>query len=225
MCPVFIFESMNIDTCSNRPDYRQVRFLVSAARLSQAPEDSGLEVAFAGRSNAGKSSAINAICDQKNLARTSGTPGRTQLLNFFSLAPGLRLVDLPGYGYAKVAESVKRDWQRYLSEYLHERSSLCGLVLVMDIRHPLKEYDRQMLDWCQERGLACHILLTKADKLSTTAAAQTLTEVEAALQGQANVQASIQTSVQAFSSTKKQGIEETRRQLDAWLIPSAALLE
>jgi GTP-binding protein len=199
------------------PDYRQARFLQSAAQLAQAPEDSGLEVAFAGRSNAGKSSAINAICDQKNLARTSSTPGRTQLLNFFSLTPGLRLVDLPGYGYAKVAEAVKRDWQRHLSEYLYERRSLCGLVLVMDIRHPLKEYDLQMLDWCRHRGLACHILLTKADKLSTTAARQTQAEVEAALESRA--------SVQVFSSTTKQGIKEARQQLDTWLIPSGSVLK
>lgn len=200
-----------------KTDYRQVRFLQSASRLSQCPADTGHEVAFAGRSNAGKSSAINAICDQKGLARTSSTPGRTQLLNFFALADGLRLVDLPGYGYAKVAESVKRDWQRYLAEYLNERRSLGGLVLVMDIRHPLKDYDRQMLDWCRQRRLACHILLTKADKLSATAAQKTLQEVRQATEGLA--------SVQIFSALKKQGIEEARSQMDTWLIPQESDLE
>lgn len=204
----------------NNTDYRQARFLQSAARLAQCPADLGREVAFAGRSNAGKSSAINAICDQRGLARTSSTPGRTQLLNFFALAPELRLVDLPGYGYAKVAESVKRDWQRYLAEYLNERQSLAGLVLVMDIRHPLKDYDRQMLAWCRQRGLACHLLLTKADKISATAVHNALVEIHTALHELCNPQV----SVQAFSALKKQGIDEARAQLDAWLIPSAPVL-
>lgn len=191
--------------------YRQVRFLQSASRLAQCPADTGREVAFAGRSNAGKSSAINAICDQKSLARTSSTPGRTQLLNFFVVSDEARLVDLPGYGYAKVSEAQKRDWQRHLAEYLNERQSLCGLVLVMDIRHPLKDYDQQMLAWCAQQGLDCHILLTKADKLSATAAGKVLEAVKSATADQA--------TVQAFSATKKQGIDETHERLDAWLFP------
>lgn len=197
------------------PLYRQVRFLQSASRLNQCPADTGREVAFAGRSNAGKSSAINAICDQKSLARTSSTPGRTQLLNFFAVSDEARLVDLPGYGYAKVSEAQKRDWQRHLAEYLNERQSLRGLVLVMDIRHPLKDYDQQMLTWCAKRGLDCHILLTKADKLSKTAAQKALEAVKSATGGQV--------TLQAFSAVKKEGIDEVHERLNDWLLSDQVL--
>ncbi|MES9938030.1 MAG: ribosome biogenesis GTP-binding protein YihA/YsxC, partial [Sedimenticola sp.] len=144
------------------PFYHQARFLTSAAKLNQSPADEGIEVAFAGRSNAGKSSAINTLCQQRNLARTSKTPGRTQLLNFFTLDEQRRLVDLPGYGYAKVAEKVKLQWQKELAAYLEQRQSLRGIILLVDVRHPLKEFDQQMLDWSAQIDLPVHILLTKA---------------------------------------------------------------
>jgi GTP-binding protein len=201
------------------PRYRQAHFLTSAARLSQTPPDRGLEVAFAGRSNAGKSSAINTLCDQKSLARTSKTPGRTQLLNFFILDEQRRIVDLPGYGYAKVAEGIKRDWQGLLASYLEQRECLRGLMLVMDIRHPLKDYDLQMLEWADHIGLPVHVVLTKADKLKKGPAASTRLKVQDEL-----VKLNPQFSVQTFSSLKKSGIEEAHAKLDAWfgLVPDAS---
>lgn len=191
--------------------YRKARFLISAARLDQAPPDTGYEVAFAGRSNAGKSSAINALCDQRSLARTSKTPGRTQLLNFFELDDDRRLVDLPGYGYAKVAEHIKRDWQGNLSAYLEQRRCLRGLVLMMDIRHPLKEIDRQLLDWSQQIGLPIHILLTKADKLKRGAASNSLQTVRRQLPNQSSLY-----SAQLFSSLKRDGLDSAYDKLDEW---------
>mgnify|MGYP001548468676 FL=1 len=188
--------------------YRQATFLTSAARLSQTPPDRGFEVAFAGRSNAGKSSAINTLCDQKSLARTSKTPGRTQLLNFFILDEQRRIVDLPGYGYAKVAEGIKREWQGLLSNYLEQRECLRGLMLLMDIRHPLKEYDLQMLQWADHIGLPVHVVLTKADKLKKGPAASTRLKVQDEL-----VKLNPQFSVQTFSSLKKSGIEEAHAKL------------
>ena len=146
-------------------NFNTVEFLISAQTLKQCPDDRGFEVAFAGRSNAGKSSAINTLTRNKGLARTSKTPGRTQLINHFEIEPEKRLVDLPGYGYAKVPKAIKAKWDRNLAEYLQNRNSLSGLVLLMDIRHPLQDYDRQMLNWAAQAGLPVHILLTKADKL------------------------------------------------------------
>jgi GTP-binding protein len=198
------------------PYYHQARFLTSAAGLSQSPPDEGIEVAFAGRSNAGKSSAINVLCQQRNLARTSKTPGRTRLLNFFFLDEHRRLVDLPGYGYARVAEQVKRQWQGKLADYLERRQCLRGIVLLMDIRHPLKPFDRQMLDWSQEIGLPVHILLTKADKLKRGAAAKSLQQVREAL---APMGGSI--TCQPFSALKHQGIDEAHKTLDRWFDLSA----
>ena len=192
--------------------YRQAHFLTSAARLSQAPPDTGMEVAFAGRSNAGKSSAINRLCDQKSLARTSKTPGRTQLLNFFKLDAERRLVDLPGYGYAKVSESIKRDWQGNLSNYLEQRRCLRGLMLMMDVRHPLKDYDRQMLDWAQQIGYPVHVLLTKADKLKRGPASNGLQQVKKTLSA-----ASPLFSAQLFSSLNGTGLEQAYTKLDMWL--------
>ncbi len=192
--------------------YQQTTFLTSAAKLRQSPPDTGYEIAFAGRSNAGKSSAINALCGQKALARTSRTPGRTQLLNFFTLDEQRRLVDLPGYGYAKVAESVKRDWQGALADYLEQRQCLCGLILVMDSRHPLKPYDVQMLEWANQLPLRVHILLTKVDKLNRQESAQALGAVEDALK-----EFSVDFSAQLFSSTKKWGLDQARDQLNQWL--------
>ncbi len=193
------------------PLYRNARFLTSAARLSQAPPDHGIEIAFAGRSNAGKSSAINALCDQKALARTSKTPGRTQLLNFFEIDPERRLVDLPGYGFAKVSLTIKQQWQGELGRYLEQRACLRGLFLVMDIRHPLKEHDRQMLDWAAGIGLPTHVLMTKADKLKKGPAAARVLQLRKAL-----AEHDGRFSVQAFSALRRQGIDEAHAVLDQW---------
>ncbi len=194
------------------PLYHQVRFLTSAAKLDQSPPDEGLEVAFAGRSNSGKSSAINALCNQNSLTRVSKTPGRTQLLNFFQVDKQRRLVDLPGYGYAKVSEDIKRQWQQFMADYLVRRGCLCGVILLMDIRHPLTDYDRNMLDWCAERGLPAHILLTKADKLKRGPGLDQARKVKKALQDWP-----VEVEVQPFSSLKRQGIDEVHRVLDHWL--------
>jgi GTP-binding protein len=200
------------------PLYRQAAFLTSAAKLSQAPADEGYEVAFAGRSNAGKSSAINTLCGQKALARTSKTPGRTQLLNFFALDGQRRIVDLPGYGYAKVSEGIKRDWQGTLAEYLERRECLHGLILMMDIRHPLKDYDRQMLDWARHISLPVHVLLTKSDKLNKGPASSTLLKVRAELS-----RLGPGFSVQTFSALKRSGVDQAHAKLDSWFgLPSAA---
>jgi GTP-binding protein len=190
--------------------YHQTQFISSSAKLQQAPNDIGKEIAFAGRSNAGKSSAINTLTRQNNLARTSKTPGRTQLLNFFSINENQRLVDLPGYGYAKVPPSVKRDWHKLIENYLNKRESLCGIVLVMDCRHPLTEFDQQMMTWCQHNELPLHILLTKADKLTYGAAKNTLLQVEKEL-----IRLNLTFSIQLFSALKKTGIDEAHSALDA----------
>ncbi len=194
------------------PIYQQAQFLTSAAKLSQTPPDNGYEVAFAGRSNAGKSSAINALCQQKKLARTSRTPGRTQLINFFGIDEIRRLVDLPGYGYARVAESVKQQWQQSLAHYLEQRRCLRGLILVMDARHPLKPYDQNMLDWAGSITLPVHILLTKVDKLSRIAAIRTVQEVKQSLLAD-----QLTASVQTFSAQKRWGLIEAQAKLDDWL--------
>jgi GTP-binding protein len=195
-------------------NFQSARFLTSAARLDQCPEDAGAEVAFCGRSNAGKSSAINALTRQKSLARTSKTPGRTQLINFFE--PGeneasseWRLVDLPGYGYAKVPMSVKDHWHRHLDEYLRERQCLRGMVLLMDVRHPMKEFDQMMIDWSRESDLPLHILLTKADKFKRGAQQNALLGVRKRLPD--NV------SIQLFSATKNVGLGELQKVLSKWL--------
>ncbi len=171
-----------------------------------------MEVAFAGRSNAGKSSAINALCQQKALARTSKTPGRTQLLNFFILDDDRRLVDLPGYGYAKVAEKVKREWQQSLSDYLENRKSLRGIILLMDVRHPMKEFDRQMLEWSEHFQIPVHILLTKADKLKKGPAASSLQQLRKETKAYGE-----RVSAQLFSALKRQGVDEAHALLDRWL--------
>ena len=191
--------------------YNQATFVTSAANLAACPPESLAEVAFAGRSNAGKSSAINAITNQTRLARISKTPGRTQLINFFGLAEGRFLVDLPGYGFAKVPLSVKNKWQEELEKYLRRRQVLCGLVLLSDIRHPLKEFDRMMIDWAVQSGLPLHLLLTKSDKLKRGAAQNTLLAVQKELKPFSNV------TVQLFSSLKNDGVTEVRAKLDEWL--------
>lgn len=195
--------------------FQSAEFTTSAPSLKQCPEDSGCEVAFAGRSNAGKSSAINTLTRNKSLARTSKTPGRTQMINYFTLAVGKRLVDLPGYGYAKVPIAMKAQWDRHLAEYLQQRKSLGGLILLMDIRHPLQDYDRQMLNWAAQAGLPVHILLTKSDKLKRGPAQSTLLKVDSFLR-EMDPGVTLLT-VQTFSSLKKQGLPELEAQLNRWL--------
>jgi GTP-binding protein len=186
--------------------------------LSQLPPDTGREVAFAGRSNAGKSSALNTITDQRSLARTSKTPGRTQMMNYFSLPNERYLVDLPGYGYAKVPVSVSQRWQQEIGRYLQARQSLQGLIIVMDCRHPLKDYDRQLLAWCVEAELPVHVLLSKADKLSRGIAGSTLQLVRKELR---HVSPDSQLlTAQLFSALKKSGLDEVRARLDNWLFDS-----
>ena len=192
--------------------YRRTRFLQSAARLDQAPADRGREVAFAGRSNSGKSSALNALCGQKTLARTSKTPGRTQLLNFFTLDDECRLVDLPGYGYAKVAATLRAEWQGVVGDYVERRRCLQGLVLLMDVRHPLKDLDRQLVDWAVALGRPVHILLTKADKVGRGQAHAALEHVRCAL-----ATSPAPPTLQLFSAVARQGIEVLAAVLDRWL--------
>ncbi len=194
------------------PRYRSAEFLTSASKFSQCPPDEGWEVAFAGRSNAGKSSAINSLTNNKKLAKTSRTPGRTQLINFFRLSDSQRLVDLPGYGFAKVPQAVKREWTRQLENYLRQRQCLRGLVLLMDVRHPLQPFDTQMLNWALEASMPVHILLTKADKLKKGPANATLLQVRSQLQAHAEL-----VSVQLFSALKHTGHEQLIAVLDAWL--------
>jgi GTP-binding protein len=191
--------------------FRQAQFQTSAAKVSQCPEDEGYEVAFAGRSNAGKSSALNCVTDNKGLARTSKTPGRTQLINFFQLDEQRRLVDLPGYGYAKVAEQIKLEWQKHLGRYLEVRKSLKGLVLLMDIRHPLKPQDEMILHYAIESQINTHILLTKSDKVNQQAKSQTVRNIR-----QTYELASDLVSVQVFSALKKQGLNELYSVLAKW---------
>lgn len=196
---------------ANPARYQNAEFLISVPRPDQAPVDEGFEVAFAGRSNAGKSSALNALTGRKSLARTSKTPGRTQHLVFFRLDDQRRLVDLPGYGFAKVPERVKKEWGLAMETYLVERESLRGLILLMDVRHPLTDFDQQMLAWCEHAEMPVHILLTKADKLKRGAAMNSLLKVKNQLKSQPNV------SIQLFSATKKTGVDEAIAVLDRWL--------
>ncbi len=189
--------------------------MLAAHRISQLPADEGAEVAFAGRSNAGKSSALNTLTNHKGLARTSKTPGRTQQMVAFSLPlpitgdgqPPLdaRLIDLPGYGYAKVPQEMREHWKQEIDAYLHRRHSLRGLVLIVDIRHPLKEFDRQMLEFCGDTRLPCHVLLTKADKLSHGAATQALGALRKLLAA-----GGLDATAQIFSSSAGTGVDEAR---------------
>lgn len=188
-----------------------VTYLHTAANLMQLPPPGAPEIAFAGRSNAGKSSAINALAGRRRLAFFSKTPGRTQQINFFSLKGGGLLTDLPGYGYAKVPPSVREQWEGFLSTYLQTRESLIGLALIMDARHPLTELDRRMIDWFVPTGRPIHILLTKSDKLSRGLAQATLAKVRKELA------ATPRTTVQLFSSTEGTGIEEAERVFGGWL--------
>lgn len=190
----------------------RARFQISAPTLALCPPDVGREVAFAGRSNAGKSSCINALARQKQLARASKTPGRTQLINFFTLDEERRLVDLPGYGYAKVSHSMKEEWQRHLGEYLQGRFSLRGLILLMDIRHPLTDFDQNMLAWAAERRLPVHCVLTKADKLNRGPALNALQAAKKELKA-----LGFDCTAQLFSALKLDGLEALGDKLGEWL--------
>lgn len=201
--------------------FDSARFMISAAKFSQCPSDDGAEVAFAGRSNAGKSSALNTITRNSKLARTSKTPGRTQLLNFFQLSgEEHRLVDLPGYGYAKVNRNMKQDWEEHIGEYLAERRSLKGLVLVMDVRHPMTEFDEMMVQWAVDAEMPLLALLTKADKLKKGPAKNTYLKVRNELQSRAPW-----LTAQLFSSLKKEGVAEVSRWITDQLLDSSESLE
>ncbi|MBD2857549.1 YihA family ribosome biogenesis GTP-binding protein [Spongiibacter sp. KMU-158] len=195
-------------------NYRNCQFITSAPKLAQCPDDSGSEVAFAGRSNAGKSSAINALTGNSKMTKTSKTPGRTQLINFFSVGgnPEQRLVDLPGYGFAKVPLKVKQEWERNLDHYLQHRQSLRGLVLLMDIRHPMTDFDLMMMNWAEQAQMPVRILLTKADKLKRGPAMNTLLQVRKQLEVHGGL-----INAQLFSAVKGEGLDDLRGQLDLWL--------
>lgn len=191
-------------------NFPPTQFLTSAWQVKQFPADSGVEVAFAGRSNAGKSSALNAITGRKDLARTSKTPGRTQLINFFSTSSEQRrLADLPGYGYAKVPEKMRLHWRELMARYVRTRTSLAGVVIVMDCRRPLLEFDWQMLEWTHAQQLPVHLLITKADKLGRGAGAATLKQVQNEVGDAA--------TAQLFSAMTKTGVDQARRQVIQWL--------
>lgn len=188
--------------------FRIATYVLNAHELKQLPRDEGIEVAIAGRSNAGKSSAINTLTDQKSLARTSKTPGRTQQIVIFELDENRRIADLPGYGFAKVPLKLKEHWRNVMARYFQTRKSLRGVVLVMDIRHPMREFDQQMLAWCESAGTPCHILLTKADKLKRGPAQSALLKVRRSLPAIA--------TAQVFSSSNKTGLEELVDKLSDW---------
>ncbi|HIO96515.1 MAG TPA: YihA family ribosome biogenesis GTP-binding protein, partial [Leucothrix sp.] len=194
--------------------YQQARFLQSATTTKTLPPELGFEVAFSGRSNSGKSSTLNKLCQQKSLARTSKTPGRTQLINFFSLPEGKYLVDLPGYGYAKVPNAVKFEWQRFIESYLSNRFTLQGLVIVMDIRRPMLEFDLNMLKWAEAHQLPVHVVLNRHDKLKHGQAKSALLKTQQQLNKYNN-----ECSVQMFSALKGLGVDELSKQLDKWLQP------
>ena len=202
------------DRMNLAPNYRKAAFMKSAVELDQLPTDTGSEVAFIGCSNAGKSSALNAITGQKGLARISKTPGRTQAINIFDLGNKQhRLIDLPGYGYAKVPKAVRERWGKTIDAYLQDRDSLTGLILLMDIRHPLKPLDQHLIDWAMGCHLPLHILLTKADKLSRTQQRKTLNDVSEALSDYGDL-----ISVQVFSSLTREGVESAIEVLDELLV-------
>jgi GTP-binding protein len=197
------------------PIYHRAEFLLSGVRLEQLPAHLTHEVAFAGRSNAGKSSAINAITQQKALARISKTPGRTQQINVFPISADRALIDLPGYGYAKVSAGTREEWERLLPRYFSKRRALKGVVVIMDIRHPLTPHDRAMLELTKASDLPVHVLLSKADKLKRGAAMNALQAVRRELR-----KLHPAASVQLFSAVTRQGVDEVHAQLDRWLFPA-----
>ena len=193
-------------------NFANVAFMCGATGMSHMPEDNGAEVAFAGRSNAGKSSAINTVTGSKSLARIGKIPGRTREINFFRLNDAWRLVDLPGYGYAKVSKRMKAHWGELIAEYLSKRRSLRGVVVIMDVRRPFTDLDQQLVEWCVEARLSVHILLTKCDKLSRGARAQALTQAR-----RSAAECSPAITLQLFSALKSLGTEEARNRLSSWL--------
>ena len=201
-----------MEKSKSNPAYRKAKFLLAVQHLEQLPDTIQYEVGFAGRSNAGKSSAINTITGIHSLARTSKTPGRTQQIVYFTLDDEHSLVDLPGYGYAKVPMNVKKHWHSLMEGYFTNREALKGLVLVMDIRHPMRDFDEQMLAWCHNNNTPVHILLTKADKLSKGAASAVLHKITKTLKDQEYHNF----SVQAFSSLKRTGSETVMEKMDEW---------
>ncbi|MFV9985254.1 MAG: ribosome biogenesis GTP-binding protein YihA/YsxC [Francisella endosymbiont of Hyalomma asiaticum] len=194
-------------------NYSKAKYIMGVAKVSQLPEDIGVEVAFAGRSNAGKSSVLNTLTDQKGLARVSKTPGRTQIINLFDLGDNNRLVDLPGYGYAKVSETIKRQWQSEMENYLTSRKCLNSIVLLVDSRHELKEFDSLMVETAISFGLNLHILLTKADKLNNKERAQVNRMIESFLKTFVTID---KISYQLFSSLTKMGLDKFKEKLDSW---------
>ncbi|NAW56677.1 YihA family ribosome biogenesis GTP-binding protein [Vibrio sp. V39_P1S14PM300] len=205
-------------TVSVKIHYQNTHFITSAPDIRHLPEDEGIEVAFAGRSNAGKSSSLNRLTNQKSLAKTSKTPGRTQLINLFKVTEGCHIVDLPGYGFAQVPLEMKKKWQKSLGEYLQKRQCLKGLVVLMDIRHPMKDLDQQLIYWAVDCQIPVLVLLTKADKLKSGARkAQVLKIREAAMAFGGDVK------VDAFSSLKGIGVDILRNKLDEWFAPALAL--
>ncbi|MCC4797468.1 YihA family ribosome biogenesis GTP-binding protein [Enterovibrio norvegicus] len=195
-------------------NYRNTHFITSAPDIRALPADTGIEVAFAGRSNAGKSSSINRLCDHKGLVKVSKTPGRTQLINLFKVDEGCHIVDLPGYGFAQVPLEMKKKWQKSLGEYLQKRDQLKGLVVLMDIRHPLKELDQQLIFWAVDSNLPVLALLTKCDKLKSGARKAELVKVrEAAKDFGGDVE------VELYSSLKGVGVDKLRKKLDGWYFP------
>jgi GTP-binding protein len=200
-----------INTPLPKNPYRLAHYILGAASFHQLPIDQGIEVALAGRSNAGKSTALNMITDQKHLAKTSKTPGRTQLINLFHISDERRLVDLPGYGFAKVAKEQKENWQATLSTYLQKRLCLKGLIVFMDIRHPLKAMDKQMIQWAIASDIPVHAVLSKADKLKSGARKASFVQVKQQL-----LKMSQKVSVQVFSATQKMGVDELMNQLNLW---------
>ncbi|MCW8346667.1 ribosome biogenesis GTP-binding protein YihA/YsxC [Vibrio sp. ZSDZ65] len=203
-------------TVSVKIHYQNTHFITSAPDIRHLPEDEGIEIAFAGRSNAGKSSSLNRLTNQRSLAKTSKTPGRTQLINLFKVDEGCHIVDLPGYGFAQVPLELKKKWQRSLGEYLQKRKSLKGLVVLMDIRHPMKDLDQQLIVWAVESNIPVQVLLTKADKLKSGARNAQILKIRE--QAEATFDGDVQ--VDAFSSLKGMGVEQLRRKLDTWFAPA-----
>ena len=199
---------------------QNAKFVISANHFNELPEDTGYEIAFAGRSNAGKSSAINTLSNQTRLAYVSKQPGRTKLINFFRIDDDKSLVDLPGYGYAKVPSAIRDHWQKTLPRYLQERESLVGLIIVMDIRRPLTDLDIKMLDWFSPRQKPIHILLTKSDKLSRDQSLRTLSDIKGRVKAQWGDLYQTECTVQLFSSLKKTGVEEADNMIQSWLLPN-----
>ncbi|EGQ7854486.1 YihA family ribosome biogenesis GTP-binding protein [Vibrio vulnificus] len=207
-------------TVSVKIHYQNTHFITSAPDIRHLPADEGIEIAFAGRSNAGKSSALNRLTNQKNLAKTSKTPGRTQLINLFKVTEGCHIVDLPGYGFAQVPLEMKNKWQKSLGEYLQKRECLKGLVVLMDIRHPMKDLDQQMIFWAIESRIPVQVLLTKADKLKSGARKAELLKVRKLAETFGG-----DVQVDVYSSLKGLGVDQLRATLDTWFAPALAHLQ